>query len=57
MAGSKVTKISYYEIVKLLGPNKWRCHVYTDDDSHYEGEGYTKNEAKENALEVMRAND
>jgi hypothetical protein len=57
MAKARVKEIKYYEIVNVLGPSQWRCHVYTDDGSHYEGEGYTKDEAKDNALEVMRAND
>ena len=52
----RVTDISYYEIVNTFGPNQWRCHVYTDDGGHYEGEGWTKGEAKQIAMEVMRAN-
>ena len=57
MAKRTVKEISYYEIVNLLGPNKWRCHVLTDDGSHYQGEGYTKEDAKQNAMEVKEAND
>jgi hypothetical protein len=57
MAKARVKEIKYHELVNLLSPNKWRCHVYTDDGSHYEGEGYTKETAKDNALEVMHAND
>ena len=56
MAKSKVKEITYYELVNLLGPNKWRCHVYTEDGAHYQGEAYTKDDARKNALEVMRAN-
>jgi hypothetical protein len=57
MAKARVKEIKYYEIQILLGPNKWRCHVYTDDGRHYEGEGCSKEEAKDNALDVMHAND
>ena len=57
MAGRNVTKISYYEIVRLISPNTWRCHVYTSDGSHYEGEAYSKDEARGNAMDVKRAND
>ena len=57
MAKRTVKEISYYEIVNLLGPNKWRCHVLTDDGHHYQGEGYTKEEARQNAMEVKEAND
>jgi hypothetical protein len=57
MARAKVTEVSYYEIQNLIGPNKWRCHVYTDDGDHYEGEGYTKTAAKQDAMDALRAND
>jgi len=57
MARAKVKEVSYYEIHKFIGPNEWRCHVYTEDDDHYEGEGYTKAEAKKNAMDAFRAND
>jgi hypothetical protein len=57
MAKAQVKKITYFKIVNLLSPDKWRCHVYTDDGRHYEGEGYTKEEAKDNALDVLHAND
>ena len=59
MARAKVKEASYYEITSTFGiePNKWRCHVYTEDGDHYEGEGYTKGEAKKNAMEALRAND
>jgi hypothetical protein len=57
MARARVKEVSYFEIQNLFGPNKWRCHVYTDDGDHYEGEGYTKGEAKQNAMDALRAND
>ena len=57
MTRAKVKEVSYFEIQNLLGPNMWRCHVYTDDDDHYQGEGYTRAEAKQNALDALRAND
>lgn len=57
MAKAQVKEIKYHEIVNLLSPNEWRCHVYTSDGKHYSGEGSTKEKAKENALEVMHAND
>jgi hypothetical protein len=57
MAKGRVTEIKYYEIQNILSPNQWRCHVYTSDGRHYEGEGSSKEEAKDNALDVMRAND
>ena len=57
MARAKVKEVSYFEIQRVLGPNMWRCHVYTEDGDHYEGEGYTKGEAKQNALDALRAND
>ena len=56
MARPRVTEISYYEIVNMFSPNEWRCHVYTSDGGHYTGEGSTKGDAKQNAMEVMRAN-
>lgn len=57
MARAKVKEVSYYRIPRLFGPEKWRCHVYTTDGDHYTGEGYTKSEAKQNALDALRAND
>ena len=57
MAKARVKEIKYYHIVNLMIPDKWRCHVYTSDGNHYEGEGHTKDEAKDNALDVMHAND
>ena len=56
MAKAQVKEIKYHQIVNLLS-SEWRCHVYTDDGKHYSGEGSTKEKAKENALEVMHAND
>lgn len=58
MARRQVKEIGYYEIKGgFFTPTRWRCHVYTDDGGHYQGEGYTKEEAKENALDVLHAND
>lgn len=57
MARAKVKEVSYFKILKFLGPAKWRCHVYTTDGDHYQGEGYTKAEARQNALDALRAND
>jgi len=59
MAKPQVKEIKYHEMVHplSLSPNEWRCHVYTTDGKHYSGEGSTKEKAKENALEVMHAND
>jgi len=57
MARAKVKEVSYYEIPSFFGPKKWRCHVYTTDGDHYEGEGYSKGEAKQSALDALRAND
>jgi len=51
----KIEKIVFYENIDPLQKN-WRCHIYTKDGSHYEGEGYTKEKAKENAMEVYDAN-
>jgi len=57
MARAKVKEISYFKIRNLVDPNQWRCHIDTTDGDHYQGEGYTKGEAKQNALDAMRAND
>lgn len=57
MAKRSFKSISYYQVPVFFGPTWWRCHVYTSDGGHYEGEGYTKQEAKENAMDVLRAND
>ncbi|MEI9975309.1 MAG: hypothetical protein WDO73_26560 [Ignavibacteriota bacterium] len=57
MAKAQVKEIKYHEMIHSFSSNEWRCHVYTDDGKHYSGEGSTKEKAKENALEVMRAND
>ncbi len=57
MARAKVKEVSYYRITKVIGPDMWRCHVYTTDGDHYEGEGYTRGEARRNALDALRAND
>jgi len=57
MARARVKEISYYQMKGFFGPDKWRCHVYTDKGDHYQGEGYTKAEAKQNALDALRAND
>lgn len=57
MARAKVKEVSYFQILQTFGPGKWRCHVYTEDGDHYEGEGYTKQEARQNAMDALRAND
>jgi hypothetical protein len=57
MARAKVKEVSYFKILSVFGPNTWRCHVYTDDGDHYEGEGYTKGEARKNAMDALRGND
>ena len=57
MGKARVVKISYRKETPLLDPDYWICRVYTDDDNCYEGEGATKEEAQQNALDVMRAND
>ena len=57
MARAVVKEVSYFEIQRLLGPNEWRCHVYTQDGAHYTGEAYTKEDALRNAMDVLRAND
>jgi len=57
MARARVKEVSYYEIEKVIGPNEWRCHVYTEDGDHYEGEGYSKGDARRNAMDALRAND
>ena len=56
MARPRVKEVSYYEIKNTFGPNQWRCHIYTDDGDHYESEGYTKAEARSNAMDALRSN-
>ena len=50
MARPRISEITYYEITRLLGPNKWRCHVTTADGDTHSSEGYTKEVAKEAEL-------
>jgi hypothetical protein len=57
MGRAKVKEVSYFKIKNLFGPDEWRCHIYTTDGDHYQGEGYTKGEAKQNAMDALRAND
>lgn len=57
MAKAQVKEIKYHKIVNLLSKDEWRCHVYTSDGKHYSGEGPTQEAAKNNALDVMHAND
>lgn len=58
MSRREVKRISYHEIKSPIGEvSRWRCHVEVADGSHYSGEGYSKDEARENALDVKRAND
>lgn len=51
----EVKKITYYENINPF-QKPWRCHIYTKDGSHYEGEGYSKDQAKDNAMDVLNAN-
>ena len=57
MAKAQVKEIKYHEEMNPFGPNEWTCHIYTSDGKHYQGKGSTKEKAKENALEVLHAND
>jgi len=57
MAKARVKEVSYFKIKNLIGPDEWRCHIYTTDGDHYQGEGYTKGEAKQNAMDALRSND
>jgi hypothetical protein len=52
----EIKEIRFHEILNPLARYKWRCHIKTKDGSHFEGEGYIKEEAEQNAMALLRAN-
>jgi len=54
---AKVTEVKYERVPCFLDSDNWRCHVYTDSGDHYQGEGISRSEARQNALDALRAND
>lgn len=51
----QIDRITCHEIGDPFQAN-WRCHIYTKDGSHYEGEGFTEEKAKKAAMAVYNAN-
>jgi hypothetical protein len=56
MTDSEDIKVISYFQNSNPSAKPWCCHIYTKDRSHYEGEGFTKDQAKENAMGVLLAN-
>ena len=52
----EIDRITYHEEPISFGNKNWRCHIFTKDGSHYEGEGYSKEGAKSAAMDVYEAN-
>ena len=53
--GKEVKEIKCHNTSGLFG-TEWTCHIYTKDGTHYQGKGHTEDKAKQNAMEVLRAN-
>jgi hypothetical protein len=51
----EIERIKDHENISPFDPN-WTSHVYTKDGKHIEGDGFTKEKAREAAMDVYNAN-